>query len=144
MAASWAASSVLTFRIRGIEAALSDLEIGMPRRVDLKTGGGIDPCVATWWPRVGIEPKTCLQRQTVALVDVAGATTGNDVLPGVIATLGTREHMIERLGRPSAVLALMPVPTEDGTPGDRGGTPIRDFDESVQPHHRRDVDKLAL
>jgi len=52
--------------------------------------------------------------------------------------------MIERLGRPSAVLTTVTIAAKYGAAGNRGRSAIRDFHEPIEPDHRGDVDQRAL
>jgi hypothetical protein len=70
-------------------------EIGVPGWIHLITGGGVDPGISTWWPRLAVEAKTRLRRQPVALSDIAWPATGHNVVPGVVASLGTRKDVIQ-------------------------------------------------
>ena len=68
----------------------------------------------------------------------------NDVVPGVRASPGPRQHVVDVLrGRP-AVLALEPVPDEDRSAGQAGSSPVRNADEVLQTDHRGDRDGHVL
>lgn len=68
---------------------------------------------------MAMQMETCLLRRSVHLLGVAPPARRDDVLPYVEAAAGTRQHVIQVLGRGPAVLALPPIPGEHRAPRER-------------------------
>ena len=66
-----------------------------------------------------MQMEACLLRRSVHLLRVAPPARRDHVLPHVEAASGTRQHVVQVLGRGTAVLALPPVSGEHRAPGER-------------------------
>ena len=71
-------------------------------------------------------------------MQIASAASCHDVLPDVLTTPGPRNNVIDRLGRPPAVLAPVTIPGEDGIAGKRDGPSVGHPHELIEPDHGRD------
>jgi len=60
----------------------------------------------------------------------------DDVLPHVLPAPGAGHDVVDVLGGGPAVLALVGVPDEHRTPGQRGARPVGDLDEVGEPDDR--------
>src|SRR5262249_14686635 len=86
-----------------------------------------------WRP---VEPETGLAWETVFLARVARAAARHDVLPRVRAAARTRDHVVDVLGRPVAVLATVTVAREHRAARQRHPVAMRHPHEVDEPDHR--------
>src|SRR4051794_32317250 len=78
----------------------------------------------------------CLGRRTVTLALVAAATGGHGVEPGVAATAGTGQHVVDGGGVAAAVGAAMPVADQyaGARPGGAAAVPPAGHDVVDEPY----------
>jgi len=70
-------------------------------------------------------------------VQIASPARRHDILPNVLATPRSRNHVIDRLCRPTAILATVTVSGENGVASKWDGSPVGNPHELIQSNHRR-------
>src|SRR3954470_4138561 len=87
--------------------------------------------------RCSLEAHVGLIRSAVALVEVARPACGRDVLPLVAAAARTWQHVVDRVGMRTAVLAAMVVAHEHGSSRKRGAAMERHLHDVAESNDER-------
>jgi hypothetical protein len=100
----------------------------------------IDPSEAAGRSGTLSELEAGLQWRAVSFPHIAAPTTGDHVLPGVVAAFRTRKDMIDRFGRPAAILAAIAIAAKDRTTrhGDRAA--VGNVHISQKAHDRGNIE----
>lgn len=85
-----------------------------------------------------------LARKSITLAGVAAAARGHHVVPGMSPAPAARAHMIDAVGPPAAVLAVVVVPRQDASAAERSSPQIGHAHVVLQPNHRRDLDRQVF
>lgn len=85
-----------------------------------------------------------LRRSAISFAGVARPAGSNDVLPGVVATAGPGEYVVQILSRSSAVLAAVPIPGKHRSAVEWNPAVKRNSDIPAQSHDGGDRNPEVL
>ena len=129
---------------RGVAGALTragHLDVGGPRWVRDGSESDEHPPVSPGGMGPVGERHRGLRRGSISFAGVARPAGGNDVLPGVVATSRSRNHVVEVLRPSSAILAPVPIPGEHRSAVERDPAVKRNSDVPAQSDDGGDRDQ---